>query len=93
MGYFSNGSEGDEYDEKYCSRCTHAPRFKNDEMISDCPILALHSLWNYDQELDDVDLNEEVGCHVMRMALDAFIELSADGLTNKQCKMFVRDTS
>ena len=71
MGYFSNGTEGMAYTEHYCSRCVND---KND----DCPILALHLLWNYDQH-DNTD---------KKLALDSFIPRSADGLSNEQCKMF-----
>jgi len=40
MGYFSNGSEGMDYQEHYCSKCVH------DEKQS-CPVWLLHLLHNY----------------------------------------------
>ena len=43
MGYFSNGTEGMAYEEQYCSDCVHY----NQE--SGCPVLHLHSLYNYTQ--------------------------------------------
>lgn len=42
MGYFSNGSEGMDYYEAYCSKCV----FDKDQS---CPIWNLHLLHNYDE--------------------------------------------
>lgn len=42
MGYFSNGSEGMDYQEHYCSKCIH------DEKQS-CPVWLLHLLHNYEE--------------------------------------------
>lgn len=39
MGYFSNGSEGMDYQEHYCSKCIHAAK-------QDCPVWLLHLLHN-----------------------------------------------
>lgn len=44
MGYFSNGTEGDIYEEEYCVKCVHY----GDDGCS-CPILAIHMTYNYDQ--------------------------------------------
>ena len=44
MGYFSNGTEGEIYEDAYCSRCIH-----NDASGPYCPVLALHKLHNYDE--------------------------------------------
>lgn len=41
MGYFSNGTEGDIYRERYCSRCAH-------DLNNDCAVLLAHILYNYD---------------------------------------------
>lgn len=40
MGYFSNGSEGESYEDRYCSRCIH---------VDGCAIWNLHLTHNYDQ--------------------------------------------
>jgi hypothetical protein len=45
MGYFSNGSEGDGYQEHYCDRCIH----DNAEKGVYCPIWNLHLLHNYEE--------------------------------------------
>ena len=40
MGYFSNGSEGMDYQAHYCDRCVH-------DANQDCPIWAAHLDHNY----------------------------------------------
>lgn len=40
MGYFSNGSEGEGYEEQWCSRCLH-----NDG----CAVWSAHQLHNYEE--------------------------------------------
>ena len=42
MGYFSNGTEGMSYEEKYCSKCLHE---KPDD--GGCMVWFLHMLHNY----------------------------------------------
>lgn len=69
MGYFANGTEGMMYQAVYCDRCVH-------DRDNDCPILALHFLWNYDQNRDKEK----------KMVLDMFIPQK--GIENEQCKMF-----
>ena len=39
MGYFSNGSEGLDYKDRYCERCVHNG--------IPCPVWGLHLAWNY----------------------------------------------
>ena len=41
MAYFSNGTEGAMYQERWCSRCVH-------DVHEDCPIWAAHLLHNSD---------------------------------------------
>ena len=45
MGYFSNGTEGDMYQQRYCNRC------KND-VNEDCPIWLAHLIHNGHEILD-----------------------------------------
>ena len=40
MAYFSSGSEGSHYTQKYCDRCIHGD--------GPCPVLWLHLEWNYE---------------------------------------------
>lgn len=42
MGYFSNGIEGADYQERYCSRCVH-------DKNQDCPIWTAHLMLNYQE--------------------------------------------
>lgn len=41
MGYFSNGTEGLEYQDLYCTKCIHD---------GDCAVWDMHQLYNYDQK-------------------------------------------
>lgn len=41
MGYFSNGSEGMEYEARWCARCVHYDPDGN------CPVLEAHADFNY----------------------------------------------
>ena len=40
MGYFSNGSEGLDYEKQYCERCVH---------YDGCAVWLLHLIHNYDE--------------------------------------------
>lgn len=40
MGYFSNGTEGEMYEEEFCSQCAHG---------DNCAVLLLHMIYNYDE--------------------------------------------
>ena len=42
MGYFSNGTEGLDYQEQFCNRCVH-------DVKQDCPVWLAHMLHNYDE--------------------------------------------
>lgn len=42
MGYFSNGSEGMDYYEEYCSKCLH-------DKDEGCVVWNAHLLFNYDE--------------------------------------------
>ena len=43
MGYFSNGSEGMQYESMYCDRCVH------NHPEHGCPVLHAHTFWNYEE--------------------------------------------
>lgn len=45
MGYFSNGTEGDLYEERYCRRCVHG----DGESAGECAVWFAHLLHNYDE--------------------------------------------
>lgn len=42
MAYFANGTEGLDYQERYCSRCVH-------DANEICPVRLLHIIHNYDE--------------------------------------------
>lgn len=45
MGYFSNGSEADDYVARYCSRCAHSP---NGDSVG-CAVMDAHWEHNYEE--------------------------------------------
>ncbi len=85
MGYFSNGTEGAEYETKYCGRCVHG----QDENAG-CPIMGLHLAWNYDQVPPRIPTPEQCAASdLKRRVLDTFIPRTVDDLGNRQCTMFL----
>ena len=44
MGNFSNGTEGDCYEQEYCSKCRH---FETDPEKPGCPVMGAHFLYAY----------------------------------------------
>jgi hypothetical protein len=75
MGYFSNGTEGMDYEAAYCSRCEH---YDEDGF---CPVLDIHALYNYDQfKPQNIDIED---------ILNRLVPRSADKLSNDQCCMFI----
>jgi hypothetical protein len=82
MGYFSNGSEGMDYEERYCARCVHFGPTEG----PGCPIWGFHLQWNYDAcDGDRPDAKPEQ--KLKHMVLEGFIPRDKDG-RNGQCKMF-----
>jgi len=79
MGYFSNGTEHMMYDDQYCSKCHFQPDY---EAEKDCPILAIHSMFNYDQHNED-DRGKE-----LKWILDLFIPIRENGFSD-QCHFFI----
>jgi hypothetical protein len=75
MGYFSNGTEGDMYEEEYCYKCLNFDEEKG------CPIMNLHLVWNY-------EAISSKGDAIKKYALDWFIPPNKDGMFNQQCRMF-----
>lgn len=73
MAYFSNGTEGEMYQEQYCSRCWH-------DRNQDCPIWLLHLNHNYDGANNPG--------HFLH-ALIPNGEIAADGKTFARCNFFI----
>ncbi len=89
MGYFSNGTEGAIYEDRYCSRCIHSDLGPGKEIGVDkpCPIWMMHLLYAYEL------CNEKD--HPGKVMLDTFIPLvtikARDGIDfpdNGECVMF-----
>ena len=77
MGYFSNGTEGDVYQEAYCFRCAHW-RDDDDGRGPGCPVWDAHLLYAYEEA--DSGSNAEA-------ILDLLIPRS--GISNERCRLFV----
>jgi len=43
MAYFSNGTQGMDYEDKYCFHCIHSKE------LDFCPCWAAHKLWNHEE--------------------------------------------
>lgn len=85
MGYFANGSEGDDFEEQFCRRCVHE---REGEF---CPVIVLHQLWQYDQLDAETDRHygrepQDPVSEAKRFALEALIP--TEGAYNGQCRMF-----
>lgn len=73
MGYFANGTEGEWYEDKICSRCIH---YDDSEGYGNmCPVWEVHLLHNYTKEGSDTE-----------MILNTLIPRS--GTHNKLCGMW-----
>jgi len=86
MAYFSNSSEGDVYEARYCQRCVH----NNDE--DGCPVMMLHFVFNGTQvaAANRAYNKQEIGDDGSAVAYMMLSELipEKDGFPT-QCKMFV----
>ena len=79
MGYFSNGSEGMEYQARYCDRCVNMKQRVEEHDGESCPVWDVHTLYNYDG-LREKNLGS---------VLEMLIPRTADGLDNEECEMFL----
>ena len=75
MAYFSTGSEGDDYQLRWCQRCIHWP----ESAIAECPVWTVQGDYNYER------VNEPE--HAIRKILDILIPSRDDGFPD-QCRMF-----
>lgn len=81
MGYFSNGTEGLAYEERFCSRCVHSDTSGDREIGVDrpCPVWLAHTLYAYEL------CNEDD--HAGKIMLDMLIPMTENG-ENLECVMF-----
>ena len=62
MGYFSNGSEGHDFEAQWCARCLH----NGDGTTRPyCPVWNAHLLYNYDQN-SKPDIGDVLGMLIVR---------------------------
>lgn len=73
MGYFSNGTEGEDYQARYCSRCIHENAAKG----IGCPVWNLHLIANYAE------------CNKPESYLHVLIQRSKPDIGNEKCTMFL----
>lgn len=82
MAYFSNGTEGLDYEQHYCERCDHRPVNPD---AGDCPIWVAHMLFNYDRE------KNEAVASILDSLIPMVPRTFKDGLTVSfagECKFF-----
>jgi len=80
MAYFSNGSEGMDYEGHWCCRCVNQ---REDDLGHGCRVWDLHMIGNYDQCKDT-----EIG-KLWKTVLSHFIPMREDGLFADKCRMFI----
>jgi hypothetical protein len=88
MGYFSNGCEGMDYEERYCSRCIHSDIGEGKEIGVDkpCPIWLAHYLFAYEE------CNSDSNAKTMLDMLIPPVTIETEHgpfPTNGECVMFV----
>ena len=79
MAYFSNGTEGDMYMEKYCEKCVNW-REGRGGFGEGCPVWDVHLIYNYD-ECNSKNNGKKI--------LDHLIPMKKDGLFADECTMFL----
>lgn len=77
MGYFSNGSEGSHYENKYCSRCVHR---EGPDGQSGCAVMLSHILFAYKLCNETEDEGKQI--------LDILIPRNDKDCFNAECAMF-----
>lgn len=84
MTYFSNGAEFDMWERDNCQVCLHRPTAEKD-----CPIIALHWAWNYDQHAPGkTDCEESRRAELVHEFLQRLIP--DDGIYPGQCNMLIK---
>lgn len=73
MGYFSSGTEGEMYADKYCRKCIHL-----DGGSGPCAVWLAHLVWNYDE------CNKEAS-----ILHDLIPRKKPPEYGNEQCRMFI----
>lgn len=88
MGYFSNGTEGEMFEEAWCSRCVHSDISGDREIGVDppCPVWGAHLLFAYGL----CNKKDDPGKIILDMLIDDRMVEASDGfgLPVHECKMF-----
>jgi len=88
MGYFSNGTEGEMFEDAWCSRCVHSDISGDREIGVDppCPVWTAHMLYAY--ELCNED--EHPGSVILELLIPRKMVKASDGfdLPSNECAMF-----
>lgn len=84
MAYFSNGTEGMMYEEKYCSNCINYREYDALGGLKSCPIFDLHYEYSYEQ-----NKRTKVG-KVLVNILETLIPTKKDSPFPDECSMFLQ---
>jgi hypothetical protein len=76
MAYFSNGTEGDMYQEKYCENCDHW-KLDEDTETWGCPVMDLH--YEHNRSKDET----------IKTILEILIPTNEETTFAEPCKMMV----
>jgi hypothetical protein len=76
MGYFSNGTEAEIYENEYCRKCVH---YYKDDGIDPCAIMAAHVFYQ------DVDCWRDCAEEILDMLIPR------EGAHNGQCTLFYEE--
>jgi hypothetical protein len=89
MGYFSNGTEGALFEERFCNRCVHSEIGRGEEIGvgKPCPVWMAHLLYAY--ELCNEE--EHPGKVILDMLMPRVEFVASDGIKafDNECAMFV----
>ena len=85
MAYFSNGSEGMDYEYQFCHKCVHY----GDDDGPGCPVMGAHMIFNSDQ-IDSTGEHNEEPAKSIHTILNMLIPAREDGFAD-QCSMFVEE--
>ncbi len=83
MGYFPNGSSGEEYESRVCLKCVHY----NKGPFDCCPVWDLHQAWNYEQNKTTPDGIAKK--HALDTLIPSDMKHKHPGVFPALCTMFI----
>jgi hypothetical protein len=90
MGYFANGTEGEMFEEAWCSRCVHSD-YRDGKEFGDrdnppCPVWMAHQLYAYQL----CNAKEHPGKVILDILIPVKVVKASDGLDVpvNECAMF-----